>query len=325
MNVVEVHGLARHYGSLRAVDGIDLDIRPGEIIGLLGPNGAGKTTFLSMLVTLVEPTSGSASVCGFDVARQPLQVRRQVGIVFQEPSLDTILTGRENLVLHGMLYGVPANQRRQRVDEMLRLVDLDSRADDLVKTYSGGMKRRLEIARGLLHQPRVLFLDEPTLGLDPQTREHIWAYIEGLAKTSRTTVVLTTHYMDEADRLCDRVAIIDHGRIVALDTPGALKAALGGDRVILEGPGLDAAHLRALPEVIDVVEHGAAIHLTVRDASRHLPAILGQAPGVTRVEIRVPTLNDVFLHHTGREMRDHPEDQTGSGFMSQYAAAQRGT
>ena len=325
MAVVETRALARHYGDLHAVDGVDLDIEEGEVFGLLGPNGAGKTTLLSMLVPLVKPTSGTAHVAGFEVAREPLRVRKQVGIVFQEPSLDTILTGRENLDLHGMLYGVPSAERPGRVKELLQLVDLEGRADDLVKTYSGGMKRRLEIARGLMHKPRLLFLDEPTLGLDPQTREHIWAYIEGLVERQGTTVVLTTHYMEEADRLCDRIAIIDRGRIIALDTPEALKAGLGGDRVILEVPAGAREALSALPFVEHLETSGSEIHLSVRDASRHLPAILAAAPGVARVEVRTPTLSDVFLRFTGRAMRAESTEEAGSGFLGAYSATQRGS
>ena len=216
-----------------AVDSLNLSIEEGEIFGLLGPNGAGKTTTLSMLATLLKPTSGTGRVNGYDILSHPADVRRSIGIVFQDPSSDDVLTGRENLYLHALMFGVPKGERRKRMDYVLSLVDLQDRANDVVKKYSGGMRRRLELARGLLHNPRILFLDEPTLGLDPQTREHIWAYIENLVKSEKVTVIITTHYMDEADRLCNRVAIIDHGQVSALDSPRALKSKVGGEIIKL--------------------------------------------------------------------------------------------
>jgi ABC-2 type transport system ATP-binding protein len=325
MAVIETRDLAKHYGEIKAVDGVTLDIAEGEVFGLLGPNGAGKTTTLSMLVTLTKPTSGTARINGMDVAREPLKVREQVGIVFQEPSLDAILTGRENLDVHGRLYGVqPAARRAERIAELLKLVDLEGRADDLVKTYSGGMKRRLEIARGLMHKPRVLFLDEPTLGLDPATREHIWTYLERMVEELRTTVILTTHYMDEADRLCDRVGIIDHGKIVALDTPERLRASLGGDVVKLRLKAPSTKPFEALKFVKRAEVKGNEVLLTVEDSATNLAAILAAADGVEHVELRTPTLQDVFLHFTGREMREESEDEAGSGFMSAFSATQRG-
>jgi ABC-2 type transport system ATP-binding protein len=324
MPVIETRDLAKHYGDIKAVDGVSLKVDEGEIFGLLGPNGAGKTTTLSMLVTLTKPTSGSATVAGFDVAREPLKVRQQVGIVFQEPSLDAILTGRENLDLHGRLYGVSKAERGPRIKEMLKLVDLESRADHLVKTYSGGMKRRLEIARGLLHKPRVLFLDEPTLGLDPATRENIWQHIERMVEEQRTTIILTTHYMDEADRLCDRVGIIDHGKIVALDTPGALRASLGGDVVKLRLKSPTTKPFEALKFVKRAELKGSEVLLTVEDSATNLASILEQVDGVEHVELRTPTLQDVFLHYTGRDLREESEEEEGSGFMSAYTATQRG-
>ena len=227
VHAVETEGLTKQYGDLLAVDSLNLCIDEGEIFGLLGPNGAGKTTTLSMLATLVKPTAGTGRVNGFDILSQPADVRRSIGIVFQDPSSDDVLTGRENLYLHALMFGVPREERRKRIDYVLSLVDLQDRADDIVKKYSGGMRRRLELARGLLHNPRILFLDEPTLGLDPQTREHIWAYIENLVKVEKVSVIITTHYMDEADRLCNRVAIIDHGKVSALDSPKELKSESG--------------------------------------------------------------------------------------------------
>ena len=216
MHVIETKNLTKTYSSLTAVDNLDLKIGKGEVFGLLGPNGAGKSTTLLMLTTLIPPTSGTALVNGFDIIRQPDQVRKSIGIVFQDPSSDETLTGYENLKLHGLLYDMDARLREERIVEVLRLVDLTNRKDDMVKKYSGGMRRRLELARGLMHHPEILFLDEPTLGLDPQTREHIWEYIRKLATEKNITIIITTHYMDEADRLCDRLAIIDRGKVAVL-------------------------------------------------------------------------------------------------------------
>src|SRR2546422_4507598 len=267
--MIATRGLTKRFGDLVAVDNVDLEIRKGEIFGLLGPNGAGKTTTISMLITIRPITEGRATVNGYDVAREPAKVRASCGIVFQEPSIDTALTARENLELHARLYGVPKAIRRERIEELLALVDLKDREDSIVKTFSGGMKRRLEIARGLLHHPPIIFLDEPTLGLDPQTRQHIWEYIERLRREMRTTFVLTTHYMEEADRLCDRIAIIDRGKIVALGTPKELKDSLGCDTVVLtmEEPPLDA--FRGLPFVSNVdVRDGGEWVFVARPRSR---------------------------------------------------------
>jgi len=227
--VITTRHLTKKFGKLTAVDDLGLDIPEGEVFGLLGPNGAGKTTTINLLITLLKPTSGTATVNGIDVVKRPAEVRKNIGVVFQEPSVDDLLSGKENLEMHAMLYGMPGELRRRRVEEVLELVELTDRKDDWVKTYSGGMRRRLELARGLMHHPKVLFLDEPTLGLDPQTREHIWKYIARLAKEERTTIVMTTHYMEEADLLCSRIGIMDHGKIVALGTPKKLKHEVGGD------------------------------------------------------------------------------------------------
>jgi ABC-2 type transport system ATP-binding protein len=302
--IISTRKLGKVFGDLVAAHDIDLEIARGEIFGLLGPNGAGKTTTINMLVTILPPTSGTATVNGYDVQREATLVRKSVGIVFQEPSIDTALTARENLVLHGRLYAVPRRELKARVDEMLALVELTERADDIVKKFSGGMKRRLEIARGLLHRPPVLFLDEPTLGLDPATREHIWAYIRRLRREAGTTVLLTTHYLEEADVLADRVAIIDHGAVVALDTPERLKASLGGDVVRLKTKTARVA-FAALPFVEKIEgEDGGELRLTVREASKNLAAIIQAAGEVEAVEVRRATLDDVFLHFTGRGMRD---------------------
>src|SRR5437762_2092964 len=230
--VIEAKGLVKKYGQLEAVRGIDLEVKQGEIFGFLGPNGAGKSTTISMLCTLLKPTAGSASVAGIDVVHDPARVRQRIGLVFQDPSLDDQLTGRENLEFHAFIYSVPAEHRRERIDMMLELLQLSDRASSQVRTYSGGMKRRLEIARGMLHEPQILFLDEPTLGLDPQTRRNIWTHLNDLRARTGVTIFMTTHYMDEAE-FCDRIAIIDKGQIVALGTPDQLKAMVGGDVVTM--------------------------------------------------------------------------------------------
>jgi len=319
VHAVETEGLTKRYGDLLAVDSLDLSIDEGEIFGLLGPNGAGKTTTLSMLATLVKPTSGTGRVNGYDILSHPADVRRSIGIVFQDPSSDDVLTGRENLYLHALMFGVPREERRKRMDYVLSLVDLQDRADDIVKKYSGGMRRRLELARGLLHNPRILFLDEPTLGLDPQTREHIWAYIENLVKSEKVSVIITTHYMDEADRLCNRVAIIDHGKVSALDSPRELKSKVGGEIINLRvrSPNLEA--LKGLDYVLSLEQSGSTLRLTVKDASAHLQEILGMVGAVDSVEVRTATLNDVFLHYTGREIRE----ESGEGGVFERIARVR--
>ena len=304
MAIIELEHLTKRYDDLTAVDDLNLAVADGEFFGLLGPNGAGKTTTLLMLTTLLRPTSGGARVNGFDLVREPRQVRGSIGIVFQDPSSDDTLTGYENLKLHGMLYHMPAGLREQRIREVLALVDLTDRKDDIVKQYSGGMRRRLELARGLMHRPRVLFLDEPTLGLDPQTREYIWAYVERLVTEERITVVLTTHYMEEADRLCSRVAIMDHGRIVALDAPANLKRVLGGDIITLGTDQPDLAAVAALGFVDNVDRQPGLVRLTVRDAKARLPRVLQAVGPVEWVEVRPATLEDVFIHYTGHGMRD---------------------
>src|SRR5512136_3237154 len=233
-NVIETNALTKSFNGLTAVDKLDITVESGEIFGLLGPNGAGKTTTISMLCTILKPSSGNATVNGFDIVREANKVRKSIGIVFQDPSIDDRLTGRENLYMHANLYGIAPGEQRERIDRILKLVELEDRADDLMRTYSGGMRRRLELGRGLIHYPKLLFLDEPTVGLDPQTRDHIWRYIKELKEANDITVVLTTHYMDEADRLSDRIAIMDHGKIVILDSPSKLKDTLEGDVVTVK-------------------------------------------------------------------------------------------
>ena len=314
-NAIETTELTRRFNGLIAVDRLNISVESGEIFGLLGPNGAGKTTTISMLCTILKPTSGRATVNGFDVVKQGPQVRKSIGIVFQEPSIDDRLTGRENLYMHANLYGVPPAEQKSRIDRVLKLVELENRADDLMRTYSGGMRRRLEIARGLIHHPKVLFLDEPTIGLDPQTREHIWSYIEELKKTSEISMVLTTHYMDEADRLSDRIAIMDYGKIVASNTPARLKETLEGDVITVKTK--EAAKLSSIvAETTGVLKSnvsGDTLELTVRGGEAVLPRIVEAAAKngifVESVSLREPNLADVFLHYTGREIRSEGSDE----------------
>lgn len=325
MPVVETKNLVKSYKKLTAVNGIDLEVEQGEIFGLLGPNGAGKTTTLMMLATLLPPTSGTALVNGFDIVKQPGMVRKSIGIVFQEPSSDDILTGYENLKLHARMYGVGKSIREKRISEVLAMVDIADRRNDLVRHYSGGMRRRLEIARGLLHHPKVLFLDEPTLGLDPSGRELAWSYIEKLVKSEKITVIITTHYMDEADKLCNRIAIIDAGKVVALDSPSELKRKLGGDIIKLKSAAplgsSNISSLKGLPFVKNVEVVGNIVSITVEDESKHLQEILGIAGKVDSVELHSPTLDDVFLHYTGREFRDEGgEEGDWSERMMNYSA-----
>jgi ABC-2 type transport system ATP-binding protein len=323
MAIIELEHLTKRFDGLTAVDDLTLEIAEGEFFGLLGPNGAGKTTTLLMLTTLLRPTRGTARVNGLDLVRQPRQVRNAIGIVFQDPSSDDTLTGYENLKLHGMLYHMPVSLREQRIREVLALVDLTDRKDQIVKRYSGGMRRRLELARGLMHRPRVLFLDEPTLGLDPQSREHIWTYVERLVVEANITVVLTTHYMEEADRLCGRLAIMDHGRIVALDSPANLKRVLGGDIVTLGVGEPNLAAVTALGFVDEMDHKDGVVKLTVRDAKARLPGILQAIGPVEWVEVHPATLEDVFMHYTGREMRDTDEEGGWAERSMRYRSATR--
>ncbi len=303
--VIQASGLVKRYGELEAVKGIDLEVRAGEIFGFLGPNGAGKSTTISILCTLLSPTAGTARVAGIDVAYDPARVRQRIGLVFQDPSLDDQLTGRENLEFHAFIYNVPSAQRRQRIDEMLALVQLTDRASSQVKTYSGGMKRRLEIARGMLHQPQVLFLDEPTLGLDLQTRRSIWTHLNQLRSAKGVTIFMTTHYMDEAE-YCDRIAVIDQGKIVALGTPDELKAMVGGDVVTITSsrPDEAAAEIEKVLGVIPARDN-RTLRMEVPDGKAFVPRLVRElkAP-VDTVTMRRPSLDDVFLKLTGHAIRD---------------------
>lgn len=301
---IETSDLTKTYGSIKAVDKLNLKIRKGEIFGLLGPNGAGKTTAISMLCTILKPTSGTALVSGQDIVKEPEKVRKSIGIVFQQPSVDDLLTGRENLQMHTLLFEIPREIRKKRIDEVLKLVDLEKRADDLVRTYSGGMRRRLELARGMMHHPAVLFLDEPTLGLDPQTREHLWEYITKFARKEKMTILLTTHYMEEAELLCDRVGIIDAGKIVVLDTPKKLKERLGGDRIVIITKNPHIAALEKMECIKSVSQKKDLLKLVVSEGGCNLKRILEESGDVEDVEIKPTTLNDVFIHYTGKQIRE---------------------
>ncbi len=304
-SAIRVRGLVKRYGAVEAVGGIDLDVRPGETFGFLGPNGAGKSTTIKILCTLVDATSGTAQVAGWDVATERVQVRRQIGLVFQEPTLDAYLTGEQNLRFHGELYGVERSGAAARREEVLRMVGLWERRGDEVQNYSGGMRRRLEIARGLLHSPKVLFLDEPTIGLDPQTRASIWGYLRDLHRSEDITVFVTTHYMDEAEH-CDRIAIMNEGRIVALDTPERLKAAVGKDRVQISTDD-DPAAIRELRDRfgIEASVHEGTVSFAVVDGAAFVPRLFaGLGVSIRSVTVNRPTLDDVFLAHTGRTIRD---------------------
>ncbi|MEM3378219.1 MAG: ATP-binding cassette domain-containing protein [Candidatus Bathyarchaeia archaeon] len=308
-NVIETNQLTKSFNSLTAVDKLNITVESGEIFGLLGPNGAGKTTTISMLCTILKPTSGTARVNGFDIVKESMQVRKSIGIVFQDPSIDDRMTGRENLFMHANLYGVPPSEQKSRIDRVLKLVELEDRADDLMRTYSGGMRRRLELARGLIHYPKVLFLDEPTIGLDPQTRDHVWKYIRELKETHDLTIVLTTHYMDEADKLCDRIAIMDYGKIIALDTPAKLKETLAGDVVIIKANNLELLS-SLVTEKLGLQNArviNGTVEVTVKNGKSMLPRIVEAATQnnifVESIALREPNLEDVFLHYTGRTIR----------------------
>ncbi|REF00381.1 ATP-binding cassette domain-containing protein [Thermomonospora umbrina] len=302
---IAVAGLEKRFGDVPAVKGINLTVAPGEIFGFLGPNGAGKSTTINMLCTLLRPSAGTARVAGHDVVRERDDVRRNIGLVFQDPTLDGYLSGEQNLRFHAELYGVPRSAVAPRMRQVLEMVGLWERRSDKVLTYSGGMKRRLEIARGLLHSPRVLFLDEPTVGLDPQTRSSIWDYIRELRAAEEITIFLTTHYMDEAES-ADRIAIMDSGTIVALDTPEALKAGVGEDRVQLRTDD-DEAAIVALRERfgLEAVVREGAVNFAVPGGEQFVPRLFAELGRPIRsVSVSRPSLDDVFMSYTGRTIRD---------------------
>ncbi|RVX42887.1 ABC-2 type transport system ATP-binding protein [Nonomuraea polychroma] len=317
---VAVRGLRKTYGKVEAVKGVDFEVRPGEVFGFLGPNGAGKTTTISMLCTLVNPTGGSATVAGHDVVRERDEVRRNIGLVFQDPTLDGYLSAEQNLRFHAELYGVPKAVVGDRIRQVMEMVALWDRKDAKVMTFSGGMKRRLEIARGLLHSPRVLFLDEPTVGLDPQTRSAIWGYINQLRLTEDITIFMTTHYMDEAE-YCDRIAIIDHGEIVVIDSPEALKASVGKDRVQIQTDD-DAKAIEALRERfgLEAAVREGAVTFAVASGEEFVPRLFAELGlPITAVSVSRPSLDDVFMSYTGSTIRDAEAGDGNMAFMRAMA------
>ena len=327
---VKTFGITKRFGSLTAVDHIDLEISSEEVFGLLGPNGAGKTTLTRMLTTVMSPTSGTATVAGVDIRRNPAGVRDRIGVVSQAMTLDVELTAMENMVLYAKYYDVPHNVRQKRIKELLEVVGLADRADYTVGSYSGGMKRRLEIVRSLVHQPEILFLDEPTTGLDPQARNAVWEHLQRIHKEEGITLVITTHYLDEAEGLCDRVAIVDFGKLVALGTPSDLKRKVsGGDVVEAEFAKLPDTALQALKSsdfVLDVSTKENFLRVVVKSGAEAVPRIveLINANGgkIRSLTLREPTLDDVFLHFTGRSIREDT-DITKKRFVSSWAAMRR--
>lgn len=316
--MITVKNLVKKYADFKALDGLSFEVNENEIFGLLGPNGAGKTTLIHILATLLKPTEGGAIVNGFDVLHNATKVRQSIGVVFQAPSSDDILTGYENLKVHALLYGIPRKLREKRISEVLELVGLEDRKNDQVKKYSGGMRRRLEIARGLLHHPKVFFLDEPTLGLDPKSRETMWKYIKKIVREEKVTIILTTHYMEEADMLCDRIGFITNGKIIALDSPSKLKQEIGGDIVKItfkDRIPLDKDFTKFdFVHKVEQRENSVIIYMEKVNSNLHM--LIKDLDGVQTIEYRKPTLNDVFLKLSGDYLSgDSPE----GGFMQRYA------
>jgi ABC-2 type transport system ATP-binding protein len=328
-DALAVSGLTKIFNKhLVAVDHINFTVKEGEIFGFLGPNGAGKTTTINMLITLLKPTEGNAVVCGFDIAKQPSEVRGCIGVVPQEYTADEDLTGLENIILCGDLYGIPREISKKRADELLRFVELTKFKDKTVSTYSGGMRRRLELACGLINRPRVFFLDEPTLGLDVQTRAATWNYIKLLKKEHDMTVFLTTHYLEEADNLCDRIAIIDQGKIVKLDTPEALKESIGGDILTVatkEGDDDVSGVLSKISRVKEVKKQDSTYRVKVEKGEETAPLILStlikEGITITKLSLSKPTLDEVYLEYTGKTMRE--EEESKEGFFSRRATMRR--
>ncbi len=323
---IVVAGLAKSYGEIEAVRGVSFEVAAGEVFGFLGPNGAGKSTTINMLCTLAKPTAGAATVAGHDVVSERDEVRRHIGLVFQEPTLDAYLTGEQNLRMHAELYGVDSALVAPRMRQVLEMVGLWERRKMAVRTYSGGMQRRLEIARGLMHSPRVLFLDEPTVGLDPQTRRSIWRYIDELKESEEITIFMTTHYMDEAE-FCDRIAIMDQGEIVALDTPEALKAEVGEDRIRIHTEDHQAT-IAAIREKFGLeaqVSEGA-VTFSVPSGEEFVPRLFAELGlPITSVNVSRPTLDDVFMSYTGTTIRDAEEssDDHANKHLMQMVAGRR--
>ncbi|MDO5835410.1 MAG: ATP-binding cassette domain-containing protein [Methanobacterium sp.] len=307
--IIQTHDISKKYDDFTAVNGVNLKVPKNSVYGVLGPNGAGKTTLISMLCTILHPTSGSATVNGYDVTKHPKEVRESIGIVFQSRALDDMLTGREHLQMHASLYGVPKDVRQKRIDEILDLIALGPKADEFVKTYSGGMKRRLEIGRGLIHHPKVLFLDEPTLGLDPQTRESIWSYIKELNQNQDVTVLMTTHYMEEADKLCDEVAIINQGQIITTNSPRNLKRELKADTITMQVDNIEkfTEEAQKLDFVKEIYSMNSEIKLMVERGENLVAELVNFANKhnifVYSIELEHPNLEDVFLKYTGRTIQ----------------------
>lgn len=328
--IIETDNITKKFDDFTAVDGINLNVKRDSIHGVLGPNGAGKTTLISMLCTILRPTSGTALVNGYDVVKNANEVRKSIGIVFQARALDDILTGREHLEMHAALYGVPRDVRKDRIEEILDLTQLQDKADEMIKTYSGGMKRRLEIGRGLIHYPKVLFLDEPTLGLDPQTRESIWEYLQNLNKKEDVTVLLTTHYLDEADKLCDKISIIDRGEIIKSDTPQNLKKELKADIITIKVDDEDrfASLVSQLDFVSDIHRVDGEIKLMVESGENLVPTIVNFASEnkifVKSIELEHPKLEDVFIHYTGKPISQGTLKKTKSKKGGRFSIMGRG-
>lgn len=322
--IIEVENLTKKYGDLVAVNNVSFTVKPGEIFGFLGPNGAGKTTTINILCTLTKPTSGRASIAGLDVVHRQSQVRQVIGLVFQDPSLDERLSALQNLRFHALVYSVPASVREQRIEQFLKMMELWDKRHNKVQTFSGGMKRRLELARGLLHHPRVLFLDEPTLGLDPQTRNRMWEYILELRRQEATTIFLTTHYMDEAEN-ADRIAVIDYGKLIAMDTPAKLKRMVGKDIVSLKTDDND----KAMAEIsrryqIEARRDGDGLCFEVANGEEFLPVLLREfSTLIISVSMRRPSLDDVFLKLTGREIREEDVSDTFKAMVRQHGRRSR--
>jgi ABC-2 type transport system ATP-binding protein len=314
--IIRVENLEHSYGAFKAVDGISFSVKRGEIFSFLGPNGAGKSTAINVLITLLAKQKGEASVAGYDVTKDPQKVRESIGIVFQDITLDRDMTVWEILEFHGRLYNMPREERKKRIDELLHLVQLDAKKDERTKNLSGGMKRRLEIARGLMTRPKVLFLDEPTIGLDPQTRMRMWEYIKGV-NNEGTTIFLTTHYMDEADQLSDRISIIDQGKIIISGKPWELKNTLGQDLIYMETSDNEAAIrlLKDLPTVRDVkIKTKGFVLMVTEDGTKVLPIVIDtlRNAGIdsSTINLKKPSMDDVFVFYTGKDLRDEPTGKT---------------
>jgi ABC-2 type transport system ATP-binding protein len=329
--LIKIMGLVKKFENISAISNLNLEIFDNEIFGLLGPNGAGKTTLIHILATLIKPTSGTALINGFDILSQPSKVRSTIGIVFQAPSSDDMLTGYENLYIHSLLYQVPSRIREKRIEDVLDLVGLAERKNHQIKKYSGGMRRRLEIARGLLHKPKVMFLDEPTLGLDPTSRGIMWKYIKRLMEEEKITIILTTHYMEEAESLCDRIGIIDKGQIIAMDTPTKLKESVGGEKIIVK---FKEPYIASINNIENRLKRFNFVHkiekspkensiiVYVNNAKDNLPKVIKEineqnTVDIQSIDFKIPTLNDVFINFTGRHIVD--KDSAEGGFMERYA------